>query len=46
MTLTGKIRTVYMMLVEKPEGKHHLQDVDVEGENNKEWILKAYDGMA
>jgi hypothetical protein len=31
MTLTGKISVVYRGLMEKPEGKDHLEDVDIEG---------------
>jgi hypothetical protein len=36
----GEMRTVYMVLVGKPEGKHHSGDLGVDGRVILEWILK------
>jgi hypothetical protein len=35
----GEGRNVYMVLVEKPEGKNHLKDQDVEGRMGSKWTL-------
>jgi hypothetical protein len=35
----GEERKVYRVLVEKPEGKNHLEDQRVDGRMGSEWIL-------
>jgi len=36
----GKSRGVYKFCGKKPEGKNHLEDLDMEGRTILEWILK------
>jgi hypothetical protein len=43
----GEKRKVYKVLVEKPEGKDHSEDRDVDGRMGADWILGrlAWGGM-
>jgi hypothetical protein len=40
----GEIRNAYNILVGKPEGKNHLEDLDVDGKIILEWILRKQGG--
>jgi hypothetical protein len=40
----GNKRGAHRVLVGKPEGKDHLQDVDGRKGRRKKWIFKGYEG--
>jgi hypothetical protein len=40
----GEKRIAYMILVGRPEGRHHLGDPGVDGRIILKWIFKEWDG--
>jgi hypothetical protein len=38
-------RNIYRILVGQPEGKNHLQELDIGGKTILKWILERQDGL-
>jgi len=39
-----EMRNIYKILIGKPEGKNHLEDLDIDGRIIFEWILEKWGG--
>lgn len=46
MARMGGRRGVYGALMERPEGKSHLEELDVDGKVILKWIFKKWNGKA
>ena len=46
MARMGERRGVYRVLVGKPEGKNHLEDLGVDGRITLRWIFRKWDVWA